>query len=113
KFNKKLLLIIDDIVGSLDFNCLAISELTTQYRHIGTGVSILISTQDVSQIPREIRSMCNYSIVFQQNGMTAYVETWKSFGQRDGFNNYKEFKAFIERHAPRFHVLIVNMCPTG
>ena len=110
---RRLLLIFDDCVGSLDFKSKEMNQICTRYQHIGSGTTVIIATQYIIQIPQEIRAMCSVGILFRQNGARAYMEAHNSFGQMGGFNNYKEFAEYIQTHALQYTCLVVNMRPTS
>ena len=81
--NYKTLIILDDIVSDLKDNETEIEKLFFNRRHIGGGVSLILTSQVYNKISAKIRKCAT----------TVFISIWKSCVP---VLNYKEFTTIVK-----------------
>ena len=64
---RRMLLILDDCIGSLNFNWPEVNQLFTTYRHL--KCTIMLTTQYIFRMPPLIRECAKYAFLFAQRTM--------------------------------------------
>lgn len=100
----KGLVIFDDVLGQANMNSRVLLQLATQFRHY--NISIILVSQWVTRIPASMRELSTHVFLFKQNTKLAYENTYDSFGGY--FNNWKEWKNFIDNATGDYKFLFVN-----
>lgn len=77
--NKHVLLVFDDILGSINFGSPVWNEIAANHRH--NNVSILIASQSMTKLPVYVRDYSNFAVIFYQT--TVYA-------RRNAYNNFCE-----------------------
>lgn len=85
-------LVLDDGMGTVDFNSKIIKKLISLYRHLNLRIIICIQYLN-STIPPSIRNCITFAIWFQQSQKIAIKALHDSFGQA-GFETLDAFRDF-------------------
>ena len=102
--SNRLLLIFDDIIGAIDFNCLLITMLVTCYRHFNIGLIFL--TQYLFKIPPTICECASKAIILYQEmkkSMNVYYETYGYL-----IKSYKAFANYMTENTKNHNFIVVN-----
>ena len=100
----KLLLIFDDVIGSINFNSPLIKMLITRYRHFNVGV--VFSTQYLYMIPPPIRECCSKAFIFYQETKRSIDACYETYG--GGFENSKQFRNYMIENTKDHHFIVCN-----
>ena len=87
----RLLLIFDDVIGSIDFNSKLLTMLVTRYRHFNIGV--VFSTQYIIKIPSIIRECASRSFIFYQETRNSIKACYEIYGQ--SFKSLTKFREYL------------------
>lgn len=105
----KWLLIMDDCIGSANFNMGLFKKLITCYRHY--NISILLVSQYCNSVPPVIRTCAMMAFVFGQTTKRGIDAVYESFGA----SNYDKIDAFKRawlNRINRYECLVVNNTET-
>ena len=72
-------IILDDCLGSINWNSNILQHFITTLRHM--RITVMIATQYCSKIPTLFRETVNYGFIFSQNSEPAFKGTFSAFGQ--------------------------------
>ena len=86
----RLLIILDDIMGCINVQSKALKALLSTFRHHET--SIIFVSQYAMEIPRYIRSLAWYCIIFNQETEDDLEAIWKSYFR----NEARTLRNFVE-----------------
>ena len=100
----KLLLIFDDVIGSIDFNSKLMTILVTRYRHFNIGV--VFSTQYIIRIPSTIRECASKSFIFYQETKNSIKACYDSYGQ--SFGSLTKFREYLLKNTDNYQFIVVN-----
>jgi hypothetical protein len=100
----KLLLIFDDVIGSIDFNFPLMTILITRYRHFNIGV--VFSTQYLFKIPPTIRECASKAIMFYQKTKKSLNACYETYGQ--SFGTYKKFAEYLISNTKDYQFIVSN-----
>lgn len=96
-------IVIDDCVGSINFNSDAFSKLITTYRHF--NLTMIITTQYLYKIPPTVRECATYFVSFKQpvlKSVKAIQETYMTE------MSVKKVGEYLDENTKDFHFIIVN-----
>ena len=99
---KRVLLILDDILGSINFDKPLWQKITTRYRHL--NISIIIATQYCKKIPILFRQCVSFAIIFRQNILHSFKGLYEYFGNEYG--RFEDFKIFIMKYCEGYQTII-------
>jgi hypothetical protein len=102
--NKRLLLIFDDIIGSVGFKSESISKLAATYRHY--NISLIIITQHLHYLHPLVRNSSGYAALFRQENQDVLKASYESYG--GSFKNLKEWENFISSQTNEHHFIWVD-----
>lgn len=102
--NIKILLILDDLLGSANWNIAEINQLFTCHRHY--NISILLTSQYPNKIPPTIRECSWIAIVFPQTTDISINALYLSFGS--GFATKRDFATYLKTLPKHSFVCIDN-----
>lgn len=95
--SSRLLLILDDIMGCINTQSKALKALLTAFRHHET--SFIFVSQYAMEIPRYIRSLAWYVIIFNQETEEDCEAIFKSY-----FRKHRTLRNFIEWFRDKLNV---------
>jgi hypothetical protein len=101
---KTWLLILDDLLGSANWNKPIMSKLFSCHRHF--GISILLTSQYVAKIPPLIRECSWYAFIFAATTHRSLSALYESFGS--GFETLHKFKDFLDT-LPKYAFVCVDV----
>lgn len=99
-----MLLILDDILGSVDFDSAPVVQIFTRYRHL--KLTILVATQYPQRITPLIRDNTTYLVMFEQVSMIACRSLRENFCQE--FYNGDQLMSFLKENCQDHHFIIVR-----
>ena len=102
--SNRLLLIFDDIIGSLDFNSPLITILVTRYRHFNIG--LIFSTQYLFKIPPPIRECTSKASIFYQEMKKSMNACYETYGE--SMKSYKAFANYVTQNTEDHKFIVVN-----
>lgn len=96
----RVLLVIDDALGLLDWNNGAFTSLVSTYRH--NGIDVMISTQSITKIPRVFYITASKGYLFRLDMMSDIDYLWERWlGAFDtGLKNAKDLNEFMKSKMP-------------
>ena len=104
----QMLLILDDILGCEGLGNMGTSQsrpelmkIFTMNRHM--GISLIVSTQGVKQIPRVLRNNACFSCIFRSMNQ-AINDLYEEYSHLPK----KEFYEFVQKYTNNHHILIFN-----
>lgn len=119
-------LILDDCLGSVNFNSNTIIRLFTQYRHL--NITIFLTTQYICKISTTIRECCNYIFIFKQTIKRSINNIFENYGyliqkancflgnnrflgnqSQMKFNDVNIFTNFLEQNTNKFSCLFLDI----
>ena len=100
----RLLLIFDDVIGSINFNSKLMTILITRYRHFNIGV--VFSTQYLHKIPPTIRECVSKSFIFYQETKSSLKACYDSYGQ--SFGSLKNFTEYLIKNTKDYQFIVIN-----
>lgn len=92
KNRKRLLLIFDDCIGSVNWNSRIMQEFITRYRHY--NISVFIATQYTNKIPPFVREIANNVFIFNQTTKRAIEAVHDSYFLEN--KNYSETYNYLK-----------------
>lgn len=104
--DKRLLLVFDDIIGSVDFfRDPLIAKLVTEFRHFNIGV--IISTQYIYRISPVVRENAFTAVLFKQITFNAQKACYESYG--GDFKKLKDFQEYMNQKLDAdFKFILIN-----
>jgi hypothetical protein len=87
-------LILDDCIGTINFNSGFWCNLFITTRHL--RITIFVTTQYAAKLPMVVRANTGQAFIFRQRVERSFKLLYESFGQ--SFNRWQEFRAFIREH---------------
>ena len=99
----RMLLILDDCIGSLNFNHAEVSQLFTTYRHL--KCTIMLSSQYIYKVPPLIRECAKYAFLFAQRTMRSMEALFDSYGASK-FSKKNEFIKFLRKNTENYNTLL-------
>ena len=107
---KRLVLILDDCLGSVPFDSKTFQQLVSTHRHY--QITLLISTQSPNKLPNLIRDCCGYSVMLQCRTNRAITGLYDSYGVL--FETFKDFKRyFVKYTCNNYFILYTKNPPKG
>ena len=103
----QMLLILDDILGCEGLNMGTaqsrpeLMRIFTQNRHM--GISLIVSTQAVKQVPRVLRNNCDRACIFRSLNQ-ALADLYEEYSHMQK----REFYDFVQKYTANHHILIFN-----
>jgi GTPase SAR1 family protein len=101
----RLLLVLDDCVGSANFRSNLFRRLATSSRHY--NMSIMLSSQHLKCVPPVLRTCCDYSFIFHNSNKNdidaVYNELTCAF-----FDNVNIFKAYLQKNTQDYKCILVD-----
>ena len=85
----KVLIVFDDIVAQISKNLPPMLKLMYNRRHIGGGMSIILTTQKYTKIPLELRTVATGVFFFATKNKTEIETLFDEFGNMKKINFYK------------------------
>lgn len=101
---KKCLIIIDDCLGTINFNSKIFLQLNTRFRKYNFG--IFYTTQHINKLPPVIRECCFNSFIFQQNTLASIESCYENFGLN--FKKLIDFREYMQKTVPKYHFIHFN-----
>lgn len=98
----QILLIFDDILGSINFNAPIWNEIAANHRH--NNVSMLIASQSMTKLPVYVRDYSNYAVIFYQTTTYARRNAYVNFGE--DFGTSREFTDYLNVLPKHKHAFI-------
>lgn len=89
-----LLLVFDDVLGSINFSKPVYSALATTFRH--NRISPIYSTQYANKIPPVIRENCWSAVIFGLTTMNSYKAVYEAFAAND-FESVNQFINYTKK----------------
>jgi hypothetical protein len=102
-------IVIDDCLGSLNFETPAFLRLFSTYRHY--NLSVFICTQRPNKIPTTLRDVATYGIILRPTNANVCDSLYESFNT--SFRNKKEWADFIYENTENYNALVVNRRSNG
>ena len=93
----KCLIIFDDIVAQITKNLPPMLKLLYNRRHIGGGISILLTTQKFTKIPLELRTVATGVFFFHTKNKTEIETLFDEYGNMKKINFYKLLEYVFEK----------------
>ena len=85
----KILIVFDDIVSQITRNLPPMLKLLYNRRHIGGGISIILTTQKYTKIPLELRTVATGVFFFTTKNKTEIDTLFDEYGNMKKVNFYK------------------------
>ena len=101
----KCLIILDDVVGSINFNTNLWRKIVSQFRHY--NMSLFFSVQYIKSIPPLVRECANFCFIFQTSSKKTIKELYEQYGQI--FDTESAFKRFIISNTQDFNTILINV----
>ena len=101
------LIILDDCLGMEGINMGTsqsrpeLMRVFTQNRHM--GISLIVSTQAVKQVPRVLRNNADYACIFRSLNQ-ALADLYEEYSHL----TKREFFEFVQKYTANYHILIFN-----
>lgn len=93
----KILIVFDDIVAQITRNLQPMLKLLYNRRHIGGGISILLTTQKYTKIPLELRTVATGVFFFATKNKTEIETLFDEFGNMKKINFYKLLEYIFDK----------------
>lgn len=100
---KPAFIIMDDCIGSVNFQSKFISELITNFRHY--NITIIICTQYIRRLPPTIHECCSYFFTFNQTSFKSITGINEIYMEE---KKYDECSNFIRNNCKDYHFILVK-----
>lgn len=98
--------ILDDCLGTANFNDKIFLKLLSSYRHF--KISVFIGTQNIYRVSTTCRECAKYVFIFKQSTKRSFEALFDTYGQ-SGFENLAEFKKKLNDNTKDRHVLMYDL----
>jgi len=97
-------LILDDVLGSINFNTPLWTTLVSQYRHF--RLTILLATQYIYRVPPTVRACATYVFIYRPSEGRSMKALWETYGSH---MRYDEWQRMVHANTRDYHAI---MCDT-
>ena len=101
----RVLLILDDILGSIKSKSDTILKLINNHRHF--NISVIISSQYPNAISPNIREGCSLAFIFHATTKRAIQALYESYGASD-FDKINDFIKFLNDNTREYNCIVVD-----
>lgn len=103
-FKSKVLLVFDDILGSVKDNKI-LKILISQNRHF--NITVVFSVQHINQAATYLREISTYDIIFELKTQNSLKAAYENYFCTD-YENFNDFKKNINKLLQRYHFIFCD-----
>lgn len=102
----RVLLVLDDIVGTTNLISPAYKSLFSTYRH--RNITIILLSQKLKLIAADLRDSVDYPILFQLNNPDAYENSFHAFAMSLNRSDKKIWREIVDTNTGDYNALVID-----